>query len=98
MQLEKSIQPISYLKSHAATLVTELTRDGEPLIVTQNGKARLVVQDIASYERTQETLALLRLLAMGQQQASEGKAVPAAEAFRRLRRDLEPRGNTTKAA
>jgi prevent-host-death family protein len=88
MQLEKSIQPISYLKSHAATLVTELTRDGEPLIVTQNGRARLVVQDIASFERTRETLALLRLLAMGQKQLDEGKALPVDSAFAGIRQRL----------
>lgn len=85
MQLEKAIQPISYLKSHAATLVDELTAHGEPLIVTQNGKAKLVVQDIASYERTQETLALLKLIAIGRQEIAEGKGIPAAEAFKRLR-------------
>lgn len=89
MQLEKSIQPISYLKSHAATLVTELTRDGEPLIVTQNGRARLVVQDIASFERTQETMAALRLLAMGQKQVDEGKAVPVDTAFAGIRKRLQ---------
>ena len=89
MQLEKSIQPISYLKSHAATLVTELTRDGEPLIVTQNGRARLVVQDIASFERTQETMAALRLLAMGQKQADERKAVPVDAAFAGIRKRLQ---------
>jgi prevent-host-death family protein len=88
MQLEKSIQPISYLKSHAATLVTELTRDGEPLIVTQNGRARLVVQDIASFERTQETMALLRLLAMGQRQVDDGRTAPVDAAFAGIRQRL----------
>lgn len=85
MQLERNIQPISFLKSHAASLVEQLTRDGEPLIVTQNGKARLVVQDIASYERNQETLALLKLLAMGRKQAAEGKTLEIGEAFKRIR-------------
>jgi prevent-host-death family protein len=85
MQLEKAIQPISYLKSHAATLVDELTANGEPLIVTQNGRARLVVQDIASYERTQETLALLKLIAMGRQEIAQGKGVPVAAAFKAIR-------------
>lgn len=89
MQLERLIQPISFLKSHAATLVDELTRDGEPLIVTQNGKAKLVVQDIASYERTQETLALLKLLAMGRQEVEHGKMVEVPEAFKRLRAGLK---------
>jgi prevent-host-death family protein len=89
MSLERSIQPISYLKSHAATLVDELAETGEPLIVTQNGKAKLVVQDIASYERTQETLALLRLVAMGQKEIDEGKHQPAREAFKELRARLK---------
>jgi prevent-host-death family protein len=95
MRLEKSIQPISYLKSHAATLVEELTRDGYPLIVTQNGRARLVVQDIASYERTQETLALLRIVALGRQDAAEGKAVPAEAALRKLRQKLKKKYGET---
>jgi prevent-host-death family protein len=85
MSLERSIQPITYLKAHAATLVDELAASGEPLIVTQNGKAKLVVQDIASYERTQEKLALLQLIAMGEQDIAAGRTLPAEEAFRRLR-------------
>ena len=89
MQLEKAIQPISYLKAHAADLVEELGRSGEPLIVTQNGKARLVVQDIASFEKMQETLALLKLVAQGQKEAAQGKAVPAMEALRKLRSRLD---------
>jgi prevent-host-death family protein len=89
MSLERSIQPISYLKSHAATLVDELTASGEPLIVTQNGRAKLVVQDIASYERTQETLALLKLIAMSQKEIDEGKHKPARVAFKELRARLK---------
>jgi prevent-host-death family protein len=85
MSLERSIQPISYLKSHAATLVDELAESGEPLIVTQNGKAKLVVQDIASYERTQETMALLQLIAMGEQEIAEGRTRPAKQALKELR-------------
>jgi prevent-host-death family protein len=85
MQLERAIQPISYLKAHAAELVEELSRHGEPLIVTQNGRARLVVQDIASFEKTQETLALLKLITQSQREIAQGKALPAEEAFQKLR-------------
>ncbi len=88
MPLQHSIQPISYLKAHAADLVEELAEQGEPLIVTQNGRARLVVQDIASYERTQETLALLKLIAMGRQEMAAGKAAPAEQALSQLKRRL----------
>ena len=85
MSLERSIQPISYLKAHAAELVDQLTASGEPLIVTQNGKAKLVVQDIASYERGQETLALLKLIAMGEQEIARGEVEPAEAVFKRLK-------------
>lgn len=85
MSLEKSIQPITYLKAHAATLVDELAASGEPLIVTQNGKAKLVVQDIASYERTQEALALMKLVAMGRQEIERGEVEPAEAVFKRLK-------------
>lgn len=97
MRLEKAIQPISYLKAHAAELVEELSRNGEPLIVTQNGKARLVVQDIASFEKQQETLALLKLIAQGQKEAVQGLAVPAEEVFRKLRSRARQHSNDRSA-
>ena len=56
------------------------------MVITQNGEARMVVQDIRSYEQTQETLALLKILALGSQQVEQGKTLDAAEAFQRLRR------------
>jgi prevent-host-death family protein len=94
MRLEKAIQPISYLKAHAADLVEELSRNHEPLIVTQNGKARLVVQDIASFEKTQETLALLKLLVQSQREVAQGKGIPVEEAFRLLRSRKRAPGQT----
>jgi len=79
------IKPISYLKANAAEVVRQLTEAREPLVITQNGEAKLVIQDVASYEETQETLALLKILALGNRQIEEGKVVPAAEAIRRVR-------------
>jgi PHD/YefM family antitoxin component YafN of YafNO toxin-antitoxin module len=57
----------------------------EPLIITQNGEAKVVLQDIASYEQTQETLALLKILALGNRQIEAGKVEPVTEAISRLR-------------
>jgi len=85
MTSARRIKPISYLKANAAAVVRELAESGEPLIITQNGEATAVIQDVASYERTQETLALLKILALGEQQIKQGKTVPLAEAMRRLR-------------
>ena len=69
------IKPISYFKSHAADILRELEEVREPMIITQNGAAAAVVQDIASYEQTQETLALLRILALGEAEIDVGKTV-----------------------
>jgi prevent-host-death family protein len=85
MKLSSQIKPISYLKAHAAEIVRNLGEKGEPLIITQNGEAKAVLQDIASYEQTQETMALLKILAIGTLQIEEGKVQPAADVIRELR-------------
>ncbi len=85
MKYSTRIKPISYVKANAAELIRELTENREPLIITQNGEAKAVMQDVASYEQDQETLALLKILALGKRQVEAGKTVPAESAFRRLR-------------
>jgi prevent-host-death family protein len=80
------VKPISYVKANAADLIRELKENGEPLVITQNGEATAVMQDVASYEATQETLALLKILALGRRQVEEGRTIPADEVFRRLRK------------
>ena len=81
----ENIKPISYLKANAAEVLQKLSESGEPLLITQNGEARAVMQDIATYENTQETLALLKILALGNQEIAEGKVTPLANVTRRLR-------------
>ncbi len=85
MKLSNQIKPISYLKAHAAEIVRNLGEQREPLIITQNGEAKVVVQDIESYEQTQETMALLKILALGMRQIEKGKVSPAEDVTRRLR-------------
>jgi prevent-host-death family protein len=91
MKLLNQIKPISYLKAHAAEIVRKLGEQMEPLIITQNGEAKVVIQDIKSYEQTQETMALLKILALGMRQIEEGKVLPAEEVIRRLRERQETR-------
>ena len=62
----------------------------EPLVITQNGEAKAVMQDVASYDETQETLALLKILALGNREIEEGKVKPIAEVVRRLRAKKTP--------
>lgn len=85
MKLSTQIKPISYLKAHAAEIIQNLGERAEPLVITQNGEVKAVLQDIASYEQTQETLALLKILALGNRQIEEGKVQPAAAVFERIR-------------
>ncbi|MBI9084033.1 MAG: type II toxin-antitoxin system Phd/YefM family antitoxin [Desulfobacterales bacterium] len=90
MKLSSQIKPISYLKAHAAEIVRTLGESQEPLIITQNGEAKVVVQDIQSYEQTQETMALLKILALGNRQIEAGKVEPAAAVIERLRKRQRP--------
>ena len=85
MSLSSRIKPISYLKAHASEIVRTLRDEGEPLIITQNGVAKAVVQDIDAYEQMQETVALLKILALGSRQIEEGRVKPAADVIARLR-------------
>ena len=80
-----NIKPISYFKANAAEVLLQLAEQREPYLITQNGEAKAVIQDIVSYENTQETLALLKLLALGNQEIEAGKVTPVADVARRLR-------------
>jgi prevent-host-death family protein len=73
MKLSTQIKPISYLKSHTAEIVKTISITREPLLMTQNGEAKLVILDVKSYEAWEESLALLKLLALGNREIEQGK-------------------------
>lgn len=85
MRYSSQIKPISYLKANAAEVLLQLAKKREPLVITQNGEAKAVIQDIATYEETQETLALLKILALGNREIEEGQVKPVADVVRRIR-------------
>lgn len=85
MRYSSQVKPISYLKAHAAEVLAQLSEQREPMVITQNGEAKAVLQDVASYEDTQETLALLKILALGQAESEAGQLRSAEEVFARLR-------------
>ncbi len=86
MQHTIHIQPISYLKANAAQVLRDLAIDQRPLVITQNGEAAAVLQDVCSFEKNQETMALLKILALGNAQIEKGQVTPAAKAFAEVRR------------
>lgn len=91
MKLSSRTKPISYLKANAAEIVRNLGEGREPLVITQSGEAKVVIQDIESYEQPQESMALLKILALGNRQTQEGRVRPLAEVgpLRRYRPALQ---------
>ena len=84
MNLSTQIKPISYLKSHTVQIVKDLAESREPMIITQNGEATLVVMDVQSFEQRENTLALLKILALGQREIDRGEFRDAEEVFAEL--------------
>lgn len=88
MRLSTQVKPISYVKANAARIVDELDNGGAAVVITKNGEAKAVVQSIADYERTRETLALLKIIALGKEDIKAGRVVPAREAIEQIRAGL----------
>ena len=87
MRLSESVKSISYLKANAANLIEEINKDQKTFVITQNGEAKVVVQDIKVYEKTQETMAMLKLLAMSRDKSKSAKGIK--EAFAELRNEIK---------
>ncbi|MEI6702732.1 MAG: type II toxin-antitoxin system Phd/YefM family antitoxin [Deltaproteobacteria bacterium] len=91
MLLQEAVKPISYVKAHAADIILSITESRTPIIITQNGEATAVLQDIASYEELQESLALLKILAISRKDVEEGRVKPADQAFADIRERIRQR-------
>jgi prevent-host-death family protein len=85
MNISQQIKPISYLKAHAAEVIKRLRENHETMIITQNGEATVILQDIESYVRIQQSLALLKILALGNKQIENGRTETASSVIKRLR-------------
>ena len=88
MRYTTQVKSISYLKANAAEVLATLVAAREPMLITQNGEAKAVLQDVASYQETQETMALLKLLALGQRDVDAGRVTPAADVVKDLRKRI----------
>jgi prevent-host-death family protein len=86
MRLSESVKSISYLKANAANLIEEINKEQKTFVITQNGEAKVIVQDIKVYEKNQETLAMLKLLAMTRDKSKSAKGIK--ETFYELRKEL----------
>jgi prevent-host-death family protein len=84
VKFSTQVKPISYLKSHAAEIVKDISENREPMLITQNGEAKLVVMDVKSYEEQEETLALLKILALSNREIEQGKFRDVEDVFAEL--------------
>lgn len=89
MKPSESIKPISYLKAHASEIIRDVSANQKTLVITQNGEAKVVVQDVRVYEQTQESLALLKILAQSSKNLKRGRSKTAKRTFSGLRKRIK---------
>jgi len=81
MNLTTDIKPVTYLKSRAADLLNQVNETRRPVIITQNGEPRAVLQDPKSYEELRNAIGILKLVAEGEVDILEGRAKPQEDVF-----------------
>ena len=88
MKTSEDIRPISYMKACAADLLNQVNDTHRPVVITQSGHARAILQDPETYEQTQAAMGMLKLLVQGEENVRAGRLHPQAEVFRRIERKL----------
>jgi len=83
------MKPVTYMKARAAELLRSLEENRRPVVITQNGEAKGVLLDVASYQELKDSVLMLKLLALGEADVRAGRTVPQAQAFRELEEGLE---------
>ena len=88
MSLKNDIRPITYLKARAADLLNQVNETRRPVIITQNGEPRAVLQDTRSYEDMRNALGLLKLISQGEEDIRKGKSRPQDDVFSRIEKAI----------
>ncbi len=88
MQLSQTIKPISYLKSKTADVINSVNENRQPIIITQNGEAKAVIQDIKSYESLRNSLSLLKLIVQSEEDIRNNNVISQDEMFENLEKKL----------
>ena len=85
MQSVANIKSISYLKSHAAQISEDLELNGNPFVITQNGEASMVIENIKQFQEKEELIAVLKIIALGEKDRRQGKGLTVDESRAQLR-------------
>lgn len=89
MKFSEAVKPISYLKTHASEVVRDVAENQKTLIITHNGEAKVILQDVKVYEKIQESIALLKILALSGREIKKGKHKPLEKSFGNVRKRIE---------
>ena len=84
MNISQDIKPVTYLKSKAAELLKQINETHRPVIITQNGEPRAVLQDPKSYENMRNAIGILKLISQGEDEIRSGKSKPQQEVFENI--------------
>ena len=88
MLLSQDIKPISYLKAKTASVINDVNENQRTIIITQNGEAKAIVQDIKSYENLQNSLNLLKLIVQSENDIENNRTIKQEEMFDNLKQKL----------
>jgi len=89
MKYSESVRPISYLKAHASEILRDVSNNKKTMLITQNGEAKVVLQDVKVYEEMQESVALLKILALSTKSKGKKKYKPVESSFNTIRKRIE---------
>jgi len=81
MNFSRDIKPVTYLKARASDLLRQINETHRPVVITQNGEPRAVLQDPESYENMRNAIGLLKLISLGEKDIKEGKSKSQEEVF-----------------
>jgi len=91
MNISKDIRPITYLKSRAPDLLKQINETHRPVVITQNGEPKAVLQDPESYENMRNAIGILKLISQGEQDIKDGKLKSQEEVFANVEKLLKER-------
>jgi prevent-host-death family protein len=89
MKFSESIKPISYLKTHASEVIRDVSENKKTMVITHNGEAKVILQDVKVYEQMQEALALLKILALSGKNLKQRNFKPLDKTFRDVRKKID---------
>jgi prevent-host-death family protein len=89
MNISRDIKPVTYLKSRASDLLRQINETHRPVVITQNGEPRAVLQDPESYENMRNAIGLLKLISLGEKNIKEGKSKSQEEVFANIENILK---------